>query len=369
VGLEYLKSFESESTALVLAKEIARLAAKRPQTRLMHLCGTHEQAINQAALRQLLPPSIEIVPGPGCPVCVCPVEDIDQAVTLARLPGVTVLTFGDMIRVPGTRESLAQARKDGAEVEVIYSPLDAIGKAQERPERQFVFFSVGFETTAAGVAGLVGAKLPLNLSFLMANRYMPPVLRLLMEIHDQSIQGFLLPGHAAIITGLEPYRFMETEFHLPCVVAGFEPADVLFGILGLMEQIDQGQAKLENRFKRVARDEGNPAAWRLINKVFELVPGIWRGIDKIPGSAFALNADYRHLDAMARFDQRPAYAPSAHPPGCLCHRIMLGEKRPSDCGHFRTNCNPSQPLGPCMVSVEGTCYSWYRFSPDLTSTI
>ncbi|MDT8447291.1 MAG: hydrogenase formation protein HypD [bacterium] len=362
MGLEYLEGFEDAATAQTLAREIGTLAAKRPQTRLMHLCGSHEQAINENTLRQLLPDSVEIVPGPGCPVCVCPVEDIDLAVTLAREPGVTLLTFGDMIRVPGTVESLAQARKEGASVQVIYSPLDAIAKAKEAPEQQFVFFSVGFETTVAGVAGLAAAKLPGNLTFLMANRYMPPVLRLLMEIHDQSIQGFLLPGHAAIITGLEPYRFMETEYKLPCAVAGFEPVDVLYGILGLMRQIDQGQAKVENLFKRLAKDEGNQAAWGLINRVFELGPGIWRGIDKIPGSAFRLKADYAHLDALKRFAARPAYAPRAHPPGCQCHRIMLGEKRPTDCAHFKKGCTPNNPLGPCMVSVEGTCYSWFRFS-------
>ena len=361
MGLEYLKSFESESTALVLAKEIARLAAKRPQTRLMHLCRTHEQAINQAALRQLLPPSIEIVPGPGCPVCVCPVEDIDQAVTLARLPGVTVLTFGDMIRVPGTRESLAQARKDGAEVEVIYSPLDAIGKAQERPERQFVFFSVGFETTAAGVAGLVGAKLPLNLSFLMANRYMPPVLRLLMEIHDQSIQGFLLPGHAAIITGLEPYRFMETQYKLPSVVAGFEPADVLLGIWMLLKEIAQGTAGLKNAYPRAVRDEGNLKAQAWITQVFDLKPGVWRGIDLVEDSAFVLREAYRDQDALRALNADPGFPAQGHPPGCQCHRIMLGEKQPTDCGHFGQACNPQNPIGPCMVSPEGTCNSWSRF--------
>lgn len=361
MGIEYLEDFESPEAARALAGRIAQLARGQGPIRLMHLCGTHEQSLNQHALRQLLPENLEIVPGPGCPVCVCPVEDIDQAVTLARQPGVTVLTFGDMIRVPGTVESLQQAKKEGARLEVLYSPLDAIGKAQARPEEEFVFFSVGFETTVAGVAGLAAAKLPKNLTFLMANRYMPPVLRLLMEIHDESLQGFLLPGHAAIITGLEPYRFMETEFKLPCAVAGFEPTDVLYGILGLLEQIEAGRAKVENLYQRAVRDEGNRTAWELIGRVFELGPGIWRGIDRIPGSAFRLKDEYAHLDALKRHAARPDYAPRAHPPGCQCHRIMLGEKRPTDCGHFRGTCTPNQPLGPCMVSVEGTCYSWFRY--------
>lgn len=353
--------FGTPEPVQALSEAIGKLVAQTGPLRLMHLCGSHEHALNQHGLRQLLPKELKIIPGPGCPVCVCPAEAIDQAIQLAKQPQTTLVTFGDMLRVPGSRQSLAQAKAEGASVRMVYSPYDCLKLAQEQPTQTLVFFAVGFETTMAGVAGLIAQSLPKNLYFLVAGRYMPPVLRLLMEIHDETIRGFLLPGHAAIITGLEPYRFMETQYKLPSVVAGFEPADVLLGIWMLLKEIAQGTAGLKNAYPRAVRDEGNLKAQAWIAQVFDLKPGVWRGIDLVEDSAFVLREAYRDQDALRALNADPGFPAQGHPPGCQCHRIMLGEKQPTDCGHFGQACNPQNPIGPCMVSPEGTCNSWSRF--------
>ncbi|MDH5561939.1 MAG: hydrogenase formation protein HypD, partial [Deltaproteobacteria bacterium] len=271
----------------------------------------------------------------------------------------TLLSFGDMIRVPGSKESLYHARNQGATVKIIYSPFDAVELALESPGETFVFFSVGFETTAAGVAGIISAKPPGNLKFLIANRYMPPVLRLLMDVHDESIQGFILPGHAATITGVHAYDFMETEFKLPCVITGFEPVDILLGVLELIGMIRENKHQVVNAYPRAVNEMGNPLALERIEEVFEKRAGVWRGIDRIEGSAFYLRKKFDHLNAEIQLDCDPGYPPRPHPPGCQCHRIMLGELLPTDCKLFRDPCSPENPFGPCMVSREGTCNLWY----------
>jgi len=358
------QAFSTAAPVQALASKIKELSQELGPIRLMHLCGSHEHSLNQDALRQLLPPDLKIIPGPGCPVCVCPAGAIDKAIHLAQTPGVTLLTFGDMIKVPGSHQSLAQARAEGADLRMVYSPFDALKLAKENPSEKFVFFAVGFETTMAGVAGLIRQSLPKNLYFLMAGRYLPPAMRLLMEIHDQSIQGFLLPGHACIITGLEPYRFMQSEYQTPCVVAGFEPADVLYGIYCLLKEIQAGTPGLINAYSRAVRDEGNNQAQAMLAQVFDLKSGHWRGIGEIEGTAFQLKPAYAAHDAEIALDADPGFKPQAHPPGCQCHRIMLGELVPTDCRHFKTSCNELNPIGPCMVSTEGTCNSWLRFGVE-----
>lgn len=358
---ENLKLFRDKKYVQQLSSEIKKIASRLGNLKLMHVCGTHEYAIVRYGIRQFLPKSIRIIPGPGCPVCVCPVESIDKAVTLAHQPDITVLSFGDMIRVPATKESLDSVRRNGARVKMVYSPLDTVKIAAENPDHTFVFFSVGFETTVVGVAGLIKTGVPKNLYFLIANRYIPPVLELLMEIHDESIQGFLLPGHAAAITGVDAYDFMEKSYRLPCAVTGFEPVDILLGILVLLEQIAENKSEVINAYGRVVSDHGNPVALRIIDEVFIKKPGIWRGIDIIDGSAFCLRDHYSFLDAEVALPFQPEYPPQSHPPGCQCHRIMLGELLPVDCKMFKTNCSPARPYGPCMVSQEGTCHSWYNY--------
>lgn len=367
---EALKGYEDRDVVRGLADRIKSLISELGPTRLMHVCGTHEHEIVRYGIRQLLPKELTIIPGPGCPVCICPVELIDMAITLSYMDGVTVLTFGDMLRVPATRESLDDARRNGGSVQMVYGPMEAIKIAESKPNEKFVFFSVGFETTTIGVAGIINSGAPENLSFLIANRYIPPVFELLMKVHDRkSIQGFLLAGHAATITGIEPYQYMETKYNLPGVVAGFTPVDILSAISRVLEVIHEGNPKVINAYSRVVNDDGNLKAREIMNSVFDLVPGVWRGIDTVEGTAYALKEKYSHLDAEKQYDCTPPYESRATPPGCECHRIMLGEILPTDCKMFRKKCSPDDPYGPCMVSLEGTCHTWFHGVHDLDLNI
>jgi len=360
---ETLNQYENRQLVENLANKINSIMARLGPTRLMHVCGTHEHEIVQFGLRQLLPEELKIIPGPGCPVCICPVESIDQAITLSYQKGITVLTFGDMLRVPASQESLDDARKNGGSVQMVYGPLDAVKIAENRPDEKFVFFSIGFETTTAGVAGMIKKGVPENLFFLIANRYIPPVFELLMDVHDRtSIQGFLLAGHAVTITGIHAYDYMETKYKLPCVVAGFTPVDILSAIVMVLQAIEEKSPRILNAYTRIVNENGNQIAVGLMNDVFDLVPGVWRGIDSIEGTAFVLKDAYSALDASRQFDCTPPYPSRAHPPGCQCHRIMLGEILPTECKMFQKKCHPGDPLGPCMVSLEGTCHTWYRNS-------
>lgn len=361
-----LKQYEDRELVAGLVARIEALIQNLGETRLMHVCGTHEHEIVKYGIRQLLPQKLEIIPGPGCPVCICPVEAIDKAITLSYQPNTTVLTFGDMLRVPATKESLDDARKNGGKVKMVYGPVEAISIAKENPNETFVFFSVGFETTTAGVAGIIKNGVPDNLFFLIANRYIPPVFELLMQVHDRkSIQGFLLAGHAATITGLSPYSYMEEKFKLPSAVAGFTPVDILGAIYTVLSSIAKNEVRVSNTYSRVVKDEGNPVALKLLDDVFELIPGVWRGISTVEGTAYSLREEYRHLDAEQQLACTPPYESRATPPGCQCHRIMLGEIRPTDCKMFKTKCSPEDPYGPCMVSMEGTCHTWYHGVQDI----
>ncbi len=363
---EVLKRYEDKALVSGLARKIEEIVSNLGETRLMHVCGTHEHEIVKYGIRQLLPKQLTIIPGPGCPVCICPVESIDRAVTLSYRPNTTVLTFGDMLRVPATRDSLEDARKNGGSVKMVYGPMEAVKMAKEHPTQQYVFFSVGFETTTVGTAGIIRHGVPDNLLFLIANRYIPPVFKLLMEVHDRkSIQGFLLAGHAATITGIVPYRYMEREYRLPAVVAGFTPVDILTAIYRVLTMVRAKQAKVVNAYSRVVKDEGNTKATKLMSDVFDLVPGVWRGIDIVEGTAYSLKSGFEHLDAEKRLDCDPPYESRPTPPGCQCHRIMLGEILPNECKMFKTKCSPDNPHGPCMVSLEGTCHTWFHGFQDI----
>lgn len=357
-----LDAFKNREIVNKLAQEIKLISEDMAPVKIMHICGSHENAIVRYAIRQFLPAHIKLIAGPGCPVCICPVEAIDEAITLSLQPKVTVLTFGDLLRVPATKTSLEEARVNGGSVKIVYSPLDAIKLALDSPQQTFVFFSVGFETTAAGIAGLIQSGIPKNLLFLIANRYMPPVLKLLMEVHDETLQGFLLAGHATAITGLEVYDFMHNEFKLPCAAAGFEPVDILLAIRELLKQIKSNQYEIINCYTRVIQTEGNLIGQKCLNEVFDLKAGIWRGIDMIEDSAYILKDKYAFLDARKQLICKPDYPPQAHHPSCVCHRVMLGEVEPQDCKLFKKACTPSSPFGPCMVSPEGTCHVRYSYS-------
>jgi len=358
--VKHVDEYRDPAMAKELAAQIRR-TSKTP-VRFMELCGTHTMALARHGLHALLPPTVSMVSGPGCPVCVTATEEIDRAVKLARTPGVVVATFGDLVRVPGSQASLARERAAGAAVEVVYSPLDAVALAERRPEEQVVFLGIGFETTAPTVAAallMAQQKGLANFSVLSAHKLLPPALAALLSGPDLGLSGFLCPGHVTTVIGTACYEPVAHEHGLPCVVAGFEPADVLASILMLVNQVEQGRSEVEIQYKRAVRPEGNPAAVALMNRFFEPVDAPWRGLGPIPASGLAPRAEYGHLDAAKRFDV--AVPPAKDHPGCRCGDVLRGLITPPECKLFAGVCNPSAPVGPCMVSAEGTCAAWYRY--------
>lgn len=340
----------------------ARLAAFSPGRvlRFMHVCGTHENAIGRFALRSLLPDWLKLIAGPGCPVCVCPPSDIDLAVRAALDHGAVVATFGDVVRVPA-RVSLAEARAAGADVRVVYSPADAVRLAETLPDREVVFFALGFETTACTVAAALQAAPPPNFSVVGAHRLIPPAMAFILGLPDVPLDGYLLPGHVMTVMGTGEYEAFAARHGVALSVAGFEPVDVLLGLVQLVEQTVEGRPRLDNAYRRLVRPEGNERARAAIEAVFTPTDARWRGIGTIPGSGLALRPSYRHLDAAVRFGLVPDPTIQDIQPGCSCHRIMLGQIDPPACALFGSRCTPESPVGPCMVSAEGTCRAWLRY--------
>lgn len=349
--------FRDPKLAKRLAKHIQDLASSF-LVKFCHVCGTHEWTITHYGLRSLLPDDVEVIAGPGCPVCVVPAAEIDEAIELA-LNGVTVTTYGDLLRVPGSEKSLQDARANGGDVRVVYGANDAVQMAEKEPSREYVFFAIGFETTAPSTAVEILNRPPENLSFLVAHRLIPPAMELLMGIEDLQINGFIAPGHVSTIIGLEPYRIFPEEYRMPTVVAGFEPLDVLFAISMLLQQLRDGEARLENEYKRVVRWKGNIRAQRLMEKVFRVVEGGWRGLGRLPSSALALRKEFQEYDAREKFGIEVREGRDLLP-GCKCHLVIVGKVRPSECPLFMTACRPDSPRGPCMVSSEGACQIWAK---------
>ncbi len=327
----------------------------------MEVCGTHTMSIYRFGLRQLLPDRLHLLSGPGCPVCVTPTHYIDWAVAAARLPGTVVATFGDMVRVPGSTSSLERERASGADVRVVYSPLDALGLAEATPGSTVVFLGIGFETTAPTVAATVleaDRRSVGNFVVLTGHKLVPPAL---MHLASQAsdLGGLLCPGHVSVVIGWGAYLPLAEQHGIPCVVAGFEPVDVLQGILMLVRQVNEGRVAVENAYPRTVSKEGNARAIRLMAAVFEEVDSDWRGLGPITASGLALRERYRRFDAAGRLDV--IVEPSRETPGCLCGAILAGLARPWECQHFGTACTPEAPLGSCMVSSEGTCAAHYRY--------
>lgn len=341
-----------------VAEKIKELASREPLIKICHVCGTHEWVITHYGLRSLLPENVEIIPGPGCPVCIVPASEIDEAVQLA-LDGAVVTCFGDVLRVPGSRMSLLHAKAKGADVRVVYSVADAVKMAEEEPERQFVFFAIGFETTAPSTAVEVAKGPPRNLSFLVSHRLIPPAMRLLVEMRELSLNGFIAPGHVSTIIGLKPYQSFPREYRMPTVIAGFEPLDILFGIYMILKQLRDGEPRLENEYVRAVRPEGNPKALSLMNEVFHLEDGRWRGLGVISASALKLREEYEKYDSRLRLEVKIEEGVDIRP-GCRCHLVLIGRIKPPDCPLFMKACTPQSPVGPCMVSSEGTCRIWAR---------
>jgi len=330
--------------------------------RLMEVCGTHTVAIFRSGIRSLLPQGVELISGPGCPVCVTPAGEIDRAITLARRDGVILATFGDLMRVPGSSSSLQQERASGADIRIVLSPLDALQMAQDHPERAVCFFAVGFETTSPAIAAAVQEakrKGLANFYLLSSQRIIPPAIRALLSGGRVKIDGFILPGHVSVIIGRAPYLLISEEFGLPGVITGFEPLDILEGIYMLLRQREEGRTSIEIQYSRVVKEEGNQHALAILNAVFTPVDARWRGLGTIPESGLVLREGFSALDAAQAFDI--PYADKEDPPGCLCGEVLQGIHRPPDCTLFGTRCTPEEPIGPCMVSSEGSCAAYFKY--------
>ena len=369
-GFDELK-FRDPVRARALSDTLGRLttAIGRSPVSIMHVCGSHEQAIARFGLRATLPRDLNVIMGPGCPVCITDVPEVDEGVALAR-QGVRIATYGDMVKVPGTVMSLADAQAEGARVDVVYSVSQAVEIARQSDE-PLVFFATGFETTAVATAAAILGGPPDNFFVLSAHKYIPPVMEIVAEMPATRVEGFLAAGHAATITGWGVFEPFVARHKLPVVVAGFEPLDILAGLVKLVELIGERRAAVENMYPRCVTKEGNRRAQEQLWKVFRPIGGRWRGIAHVPNGNLRLRDEWAHLDARRRFDIDVAglwdYAPRPLVHECICGDIMAGIKSPTDCALFGKECVPHSPVGACMVSSEGTCKIWHQYGghPDL----
>ena len=337
-------------------------AISRSNVRLMEVCGTHTMAIFRSGIRALLPETITLLSGPGCPVCVTPQQEINAFIEVARLKDVVVATFGDLLRVPGSRSSLEEERAEGREIRIVYSAFDALDLAESNPQKHVVFLGVGFETTAPTIAASIveAQKRKLdNFSVLCAHKLVPPALSALMAAENVRIDGFICPGHVSVIIGTKAYVPTVEKYHTPCVVSGFEPTDILQTIYMLVKQIEGGDAKLENAYRRAVTFKGNEKARQIMYQVFEPIDAAWRGIGTIPQSGLKIRREFDSFDAENRFDL--SVPDSEEPKGCACGEILMGLKTPPECPLYKKTCSPSHPVGPCMVSTEGTCAAYYKY--------
>lgn len=360
--MRFVDEFRDPAAARALVQAIGDLAGDRHHA-FMEVCGGHTHTIYRHGLEQLLPDNVELVHGPGCPVCVIPMGRVDDAIHLARQPEVIFTSFGDMMRVPGSDGALLDAKADGADVRMVYSPMDALAIAQREPHREVVFFAVGFETTAPSTAVTIRRALAAgvtNFSVFSNHVTIVPPLRAILESPDLRLDGFIGPGHVSTVIGNRPYRFVPRDYGLPLVTTGFEPLDVLQAVEMLLRQRQEGRCEVENQYTRVVRDEGNPRALQLLAEVFQLRPHFeWRGLGFIAQSALALRDELADLDAERRFDLPGVRV--ADPTSCQCGEVLKGAIKPWECKVFGTACTPETPIGTCMVSSEGACAAYYEF--------
>ena len=363
-----LDGFQSREAVRALAADIARLAPTDRRVKIMHVCGSHEHSLSQWGLRSLLPPNVELIAGPGCPVCVCPDHEIREAIAVAER-GALLVTYGDMLRVPSSAGSLQDAAARGASVRLLYSAADAARLAREQPGREVCFFAVGFETTAAPTAALLLDAPPPNLSVLTAHRLTPPAMALLLRSGDIEIDALIAPGHVSVITGADAWQAFPAEFGLPTVVAGFEPTDVMLAVREILAQLREGRPGLGNVYGRAVTAAGNQRAQTVLGRAFRVAPVWWRGLGELPDTGMLIREELGRLDARQRFGI--ALDPEEHelPRGCECNRVMLGQIPPSQCSLFGKACHPMRPHGPCMVSQEGTCYIHHQFGVGLEELV
>ena len=351
---------ETKQIAAFLLKEIDRLI-DRP-VRIMEVCGTHTVSIFRAGIRQLLPEKVELVSGPGCPVCVTPNDYLDTAIAYARQEDVIITTFGDMLKVPGTSSSLNQVKAEGRDIRIIYSPMDSLQIAKDNSDKKVIFLAVGFETTSPTVAATILAAKQQNIKnffVLTAHKLTPPAIEALLCDEKIKIDGFLLPGHVCVITGEEHFTFIAEKYHLPAVVAGFEPLDILQAIYMIAKQIHAKDFKIENQYKRVVKTLGNIQAQKIMDLVYKKAPANWRGLGIIENSGLDLTDAFSEFDALKMIPVNKEI--SKEPAGCRCGEVLRGLVKPTDCPLFGKVCTPNHAVGSCMVSVEGTCAAWYKY--------
>ncbi len=358
--MKYLDEYRDAAAARQYAQAIARITT-RPWT-IMEICGGQTHAIVKFGIDELLPDTLTLVHGPGCPVCVTPVDLIDKAIDIAGRPDTILCSFGDMLRVPGTAKDLLSAKAVGADVRIVYSPVDCLKIARDNPAKQVVFFAVGFETTAPANAMAVYAARQqgiANFSMLVSHVLVPPAMQAILSSPHNQVQGFLAAGHVCAVMGYTEYEPIARRYHTPIVVTGFEPVDILQGIYMCVRQLEEGRAEVENQYSRVVRREGNPQAQKLIHEVFEVSPRVWRGIGEIPNSGYALRAPYADFDAERRFHLTARAAEESSE--CIAGLVLQGVKKPDQCPAFGTRCTPERPLGAPMVSSEGACAAYYNY--------
>ena len=330
---------------------------------LMEVCGSHTWAISHTGIRDLLKDHVDLISGPGCPVCVTSAGETARMVDLARMPRVIVATFGDMLRVPGPKGSLEMARAEGHKVQVVYSAMDALDLARANPSSEVVFLGIGFETTAPSTAILLRAakeQRVRNFSLYSAHKTMPQALRALLSAEDFAVDGLILPGHVSAVTGSRYFEFVGREHGVPAAVSGFEACDILYAVLTILRKIERGDTSVANCYPRAVREEGNSRAMAAIRETFEATPSSWRGLGWIPASGLGIAESLGDFDAVKRH-QLPPISEQPEPPGCGCSRVLSGRMKPYDCPLFGRACNPSHPVGPCMVSSEGSCRAYYAY--------
>jgi hydrogenase expression/formation protein HypD len=358
--MKFLDEYRDGATVAKLVRAI-ETRVTRPWT-IMEVCGGQTHTIVKYGIDEVLPAGIELVHGPGCPVCVTPLEVLDRAHAIASRPEVTFCSFGDMLRVPGSRGDLLQLKSEGADVRVVYSPLDAVQIAASNPARQIVFFAIGFETTApanAMAVALARRRGLANFSVLVSHVLVPPAIAAILDAPDNRVQAFLGPGHVCTVVGYDEYEPLVARYRVPIVITGFEPVDMLEGILKTVEQLEAGEARLDNQYGRVVTRSGNIASVALIQDVFEVCDRKWRGVGSIPHSGWRLREKYREFDAEQRFDVHAIE--TSESAVCISGQVLRGMKKPHDCPAFGTTCTPDTPLGATMVSAEGACAAYFHY--------
>ena len=364
--MKYIEEYRNKRLIAAVAEKINREADKDRGYGFMEVCGTHTMAIARFGLKSLLPPNIKLLSGPGCPVCVTPTDYIDKAVAYAGIKDMIVTTFGDMMKVPGSRSSLEIARSEGGDVRAVFSTLDALDVAAKNKQKRVVFLGVGFETTAPTIAAAINRAKKMkinNFSVLAGNKTMPPALKALVDDKDIKLDGFILPAHVSAIIGSRPYGFIAKDHKIPCAIAGFEPLDIMQGIYMLLRQIRKKLPMVEIQYKRVVKPSGNTLAQKLLRDVFIPSDSRWRGLGVIPGSGLGIRKEFSAFDSEKKIEVKlPKEAPDNR--RCLCGEILKGKSLPTDCALYGKACTPERPVGPCMVSSEGACSAYYLYNRE-----